>query len=192
MPGIVVQSLITASVSTGTGLREDMDSGVFDRFRSLPIARISPLAGALLVDTLRYGIAATTTFLAGFALGYRPDGGLLAVLGAALLVMGCAWALSWCFAFLGIISRTPEALQGIAIFVLYPLTLLSGRSCPSTPCLVATGRRTPQPAHLPRQRSTRAAEHRPYRHRLHHVGRCGDHDRRGVAPLSVRAYQRDV
>jgi ABC-2 type transport system permease protein len=127
VPGILVQSLITASVATGTGLREDMNSGVFDRFRSLPIARIAPLAGALLVDTLRYGVAALTTFLAGFALGYRPDG---SILGAALLVIGCAWALSWFFAFLGIISRTPEALQGIAIFVLHPLTLLSGAFVP--------------------------------------------------------------
>lgn len=130
VPGILVQSLITASVATGTGLREDMNSGVFDRFRSLPIARIAPLAGALLVDTLRYGIAAITTFLAGFALGYRLDGGIGAILGAALLVIGCAWALSWVFAFLGIVSRTPEALQGIAIFVLYPLTLLSGAFVP--------------------------------------------------------------
>jgi ABC-2 type transport system permease protein len=130
VPGILVQSLITASVATGTGLREDMNSGVFDRFRSLPIARIAPLAGALLVDTLRYGVAALMTFLAGLALGYRPDGGILAILGAALLVIGCAWALSWFFAFLGILSRTPEALQGIAIFVLYPLTLLSGAFVP--------------------------------------------------------------
>lgn len=130
VPGILVQSLITASVATGTGLREDMNSGVLDRFRSFPIARIAPLAGALLVDTLRYAVAATTTFLAGFALGYRPDGGTGAVIGSALLVIGCAWALSWVFALLGIISRTPEALQGIAIFVLYPLTLLSGAFVP--------------------------------------------------------------
>jgi ABC-2 type transport system permease protein len=130
VPGILVQSIITASVVTGAGLREDMNSGVFDRFRTLPIARIAPLAGALLIDTLRYTIAAITTFFAGFALGYRPDGGFGVILGAALLVIGCAWALSWVFAYLGVISRTAEALQGIAIFVLYPLTLLSGAFVP--------------------------------------------------------------
>lgn len=130
IPGILVQSILTASVATGAGLREDMNSGVFDRFRTLPIARSAPLAGALLVDVLRYTIAAITTFLAGFALGYRPDGGFGAIVGAALLVIGCAWALSWVFAFLGVISRTAEALQGIAIFVLYPLTLLSGAFVP--------------------------------------------------------------
>jgi len=130
IPGILVQSIITASVATGVGLREDMNSGVFDRFRTLPIARSAPLAGALLIDVLRYMIAAITTFLAGFALGYRPEGGFGAIVGAALLVIGCAWALSWVFAFLGVISRTAEALQGIAIFVLYPLTLLSGAFVP--------------------------------------------------------------
>ncbi|WP_420110783.1 ABC transporter permease [Pseudactinotalea sp.] len=130
IPGILVQSIITASVTTGAGLREDMNSGVFDRFRTLPIARIAPLAGALLIDILRYTIAAITTFLAGFALGYRPDGGFGAIVGAALLVIGCAWAMSWAFAYVGVVSRTAEALQGIAIFVLYPLTLLSGAFVP--------------------------------------------------------------
>lgn len=130
VPGILVQSVITLSVVTGTGLRQDMNTGVFDRFRSLPIARIAPLSGALLIDTLRYTIATVTTFAAGFILGYRPGGGLRTVIAAGLLVIGCCWALSWIFAFLGIISRTPEALQGIAIFILYPLTLLSNAFVP--------------------------------------------------------------
>jgi len=57
IPGILVQTVITASMVTGVQLREDMDKGVFNRFRVLPIARIAPLAGALLADTIRYGIA---------------------------------------------------------------------------------------------------------------------------------------
>lgn len=130
VPGILVQSVITLSVVTGTGLRQDMNTGVFDRFRSLPIARISPLSGALLIDTLRYAIATVTTFAVAFLLGYRPGGGFGALLLTGLLVIGCCWALSWIFAFLGIISRTPEALQGIAIFILYPLTLLSNAFVP--------------------------------------------------------------
>ncbi|POH85091.1 ABC transporter, partial [Ralstonia pickettii] len=63
IPGILVQTVITTSVVTGTQLREDMDKGVFDRFRSLPIARIAPLSGALLADTLRYAIATTLVFV---------------------------------------------------------------------------------------------------------------------------------
>ena len=60
LPGILVQTVITTSVVTGVQLREDMDKGVFDRFRSLPIARIAPLAGALLGDTVRYALATTS------------------------------------------------------------------------------------------------------------------------------------
>lgn len=99
IPGILVQTVITTSVVTGTQLREDMDKGVFDRFRSLPIARISPLSDALLADTLRYTIATTLTFAMGYVIGYHPAGGLGSVVIAGLLVIACSWAISWIFAF---------------------------------------------------------------------------------------------
>ena len=76
IPGILVQTVITTSVVTGIQLREDMDKGVFDRFRSLPIARIAPLAGALLADTVRYAIATAITFTVGIVMGLRPAGGV--------------------------------------------------------------------------------------------------------------------
>ncbi len=75
IPGILVQTVITASIVTGTQLREDMDKGVFDRFKSLPIARIAPLSGALIADVVRYLIATTITVVVGIAMGYRPAAG---------------------------------------------------------------------------------------------------------------------
>ncbi len=125
IPGILVQTVITTSVVTGTQLREDMDKGVFDRFRSLPIARIAPLAGALLADTLRYGIATVLTFTMGYIMGYRPAGGLGMVALSALLVIFASWAVSWIFAFFGVIARTASSVQGISMLVLFPLTFLS-------------------------------------------------------------------
>ncbi|OZE91592.1 ABC transporter [Rhodococcus sp. 15-2388-1-1a] len=125
VPGILVQTVITGSVVTGTQLREDMDKGVFDRFRSLPIARISPLAGALMADVIRYFIAAVVCFLTGFAMGYHPAGGALGLLGAVLLVMFCAWAISWIFALLGTLMSKASSVQGISMLVLFPLTFLS-------------------------------------------------------------------
>lgn len=125
VPGILVQTVITGSVVTGTQLREDMDKGVFDRFRSLPIARISPLAGALMADVIRYLIAAVVCFLTGFAMGYHPAGGALGLLGAVLLVMFCAWAISWIFALLGTLMSKASSVQGISMLVLFPLTFLS-------------------------------------------------------------------
>lgn len=130
IPGILVQTVITTSVVTGTQLREDMDKGVFDRFRSLPIARIAPLSGALLADTLRYTIATTLTFGMGFVMGYRPGGGVLAVVGAGLLVIVSSWAMSWIFAFFGVIARTAASVQGISMLALFPLTFLSNAFVP--------------------------------------------------------------
>ncbi len=130
IPGILVQTVITTSVVTGTQLREDMDKGVFDRFRSLPIARIAPLSGALLADTVRYTIATTLTFVMGYVMGYHPAGGLGHVVLAGLLVIACAWAISWIFAFLGVIARTASSVQGISMLVLFPLTFLSNAYVP--------------------------------------------------------------
>lgn len=130
IPGILVQTVITTSVVTGTQLREDMDKGVFDRFKSLPIARIAPLAGALLADTIRYTIATTLTFTMGYIMGYRPDGGFGYVVLAALVVIACSWALSWIFAFFGVIARTASSVQGISMLVLFPLTFLSNAFVP--------------------------------------------------------------
>ncbi|HEY8455391.1 MAG TPA: ABC transporter permease [Actinopolymorphaceae bacterium] len=129
VPGILVQSVITTSVVTGTQLREDMEKGVFDRFRSLPIARSAPLAGALLTDTIRYGIATAMTFLVGLAIGWRPEGGWWLVL-AGLLVVITSWAVSWIWALLGVLLRTAGAVQGIGILILFPLTFLSNAYVP--------------------------------------------------------------
>lgn len=130
IPGILVQTVITTSMVTGVQLREDMDKGVFDRFKSLPIARIAPLAGALLADTVRYSIATVLTFSMGYIMGYRPEGGLVNIAIAAVLVIVCSWAISWIFAFFGVIARTASSVQGISMLVLFPLTFLSNAFVP--------------------------------------------------------------
>jgi ABC-2 type transport system permease protein len=131
IPGILVQTVITTSVVTGVQLREDMDKGVFDRFRSLPIARIAPLAGALLADTVRYLIATTLTMVMGVIMGWRPDGGFVGVVAAGLLVVVCSWAISWIFAFFGVIARSASSVQGISMIVLFPLTFASNAFVPA-------------------------------------------------------------
>ena len=129
VPGLMAQIAITASVVTGVQLRDDMDRGVFDRFRSLPIARIAPLAGSLVSDVLRYLIASVLTLLVGVALGFRPrswTGALLAV----LLVTVCAFALSWIFAFMGTTMGSPGAVQGASTLAMMPLTFMSNLLVP--------------------------------------------------------------
>lgn len=130
IPGILVQTVITTSFVTGVQLREDMDKGVFDRFKSLPIARISPLAGALIADSIRFTIATVLTFAMGYVLGYRPAGGFGYLVIAALLVIVCAWCVSWIFAYFGVIARTAASVQGISMLILFPLTFLSNAFVP--------------------------------------------------------------
>ncbi|WP_267616406.1 ABC transporter permease [Gordonia bronchialis] len=123
IPGILVQTVIMTSIVTGTQLREDMDKGVFDRFRSLPIARISPLAGALLADVIRYLVATTLTIVMGVIMGWRPESwGLIA---SALLVMICSFAVSWIFALMGCLMNKASAVQGISMLIMFPLTFMS-------------------------------------------------------------------
>lgn len=130
IPGIVAQTVLTTCMSTGSQLREDFDKGVFDRFKSLPISRIAPLAGPMLADTVRYLIASVLTFATGIAIGYRPHGDVLGVAGAILLAIFAGWSLAWIFAWFGTIARSAQAVQGISMLILFPLTFLSNAFVP--------------------------------------------------------------
>jgi ABC-2 type transport system permease protein len=131
IPGILAQTALTACMATGTQMREDMDKGVFDRFKSLPIARIAPLAGPMMADLLRYGIAATITIVVGLAMGYSPGGGVLGVLAGWLLTVVAGWSLAWIFAWLGTVARSAQAVQGIGMMIMFPLTFLSNAYVPA-------------------------------------------------------------
>ncbi len=130
IPGILAQTALTACMATGVQLREDMEKGVFDRFKALPIARIAPLAGPMVADLVRYAIASTLTFAAGIAMGYRPGGGVGGVVGSILLVMIGSWSLAWAFTFVGTIARSAQAVQGISMMIMFPLTFLSNAFVP--------------------------------------------------------------
>lgn len=130
IPGILAQTAITASMATGVQLREDMDKGVFYRFKSMPIARIAPLTGPLLADVVRYSIATTLTFVMGYLLGFHwasPAGALL----AGSLAVFAAWCLSWVFALLGVLAKTAQTVQGISAAIIFPLSFLSGAFVPT-------------------------------------------------------------
>jgi ABC-2 type transport system permease protein len=132
IPGIVAQTVLTTCMATGVQLREDMDKGVFDRFKSLPIARIAPLAGPMVADLVRYLIAASLTFVMGIIIGYRPHGGVLGVLGAIVLAIFTGWAIAWIFTWIGTIAKSARAVQGMSMMILFPLTFLSNAFVPVT------------------------------------------------------------
>jgi len=131
IPGILAQTALTASMATGIQLREDMDKGVFDRFKSLPIARIAPLVGPAIADLLRYGTAATLTIFTGFLMGYRPGGGFAGVFGGWLMTVFAGWSLAWIFTWFGTVARSAQAVQGISMMIMFPLTFLSNAFVPA-------------------------------------------------------------
>jgi len=130
IPGIIAMTTITACVAAGVQLREDMDKGVFDRFRSLPIARIAPLAGPMLADLARYAIAASVTLTVGVLMGYRPGGGVPGVAAGMVLVVITGWSLAWIFMWIGTIAKTVGAVQGMSMMIMFPLAFLSNAFVP--------------------------------------------------------------
>jgi ABC-2 type transport system permease protein len=132
IPGIVAQTVLTTCMATGVNLREDMEKGVFDRFKALPMSRIAPLAGPMVADLVRYLIAASLTFVMGVIIGYRPAGGVLGVLGAIALAIFTGWALAWIFTWIGTIAKSARAVQGMSLMILFPLTFLSNAFVPVT------------------------------------------------------------
>jgi ABC-2 type transport system permease protein len=130
IPGIIAMTTITACVASGSQLREDMDKGVFDRFRSLPIARIAPLAGPMLADLARYTLATSVTLTVGIVMGYRPHGGVLGVTAGIVLAVITGWSLAWIFMWIGTRARTAGAVQGMSMMIMFPLAFLSNAFIP--------------------------------------------------------------
>ncbi|WP_433499438.1 ABC transporter permease [Sphaerimonospora sp. CA-214678] len=131
IPGILAQTALTVCMVTGVQLREDMDKGVFDRFKSLPIARLAPLAGPMVADLIRYGIASVLTLVTGLLIGYRPGGGVLGCVGGVALTVIAGWSLAWIFTWLGTLARSAQSVQGISMMIMFPLTFLSNAFVPA-------------------------------------------------------------
>jgi ABC-2 type transport system permease protein len=125
MPGILTMSVVFTTVYSGVALCSDMATGVIDRFRSMPIWRPAPLAGALIGDSVRYLVAAVVVIALGLILGFRPDQGVSGVIAAIVLVAFFSFGLSWVFASLGLLMRSPQAVMNAGFSAIFPITFLS-------------------------------------------------------------------
>lgn len=125
LPGILVQTVVFITMYTGVTLNVDIEKGLFDRFRSMPIWRPAPLVGALLGDVVRYIIASTIVLVLGLVLGFRPDGGVVGVVSGVGLLLIFAFSLTWIWTMFGLIMRNQNAVMMAAMFVLFPLTFTS-------------------------------------------------------------------
>ena len=125
LPGILVQTIVFTSVYTGFTLNTDISKGVFDRFRSLPVWSPGPIAGAMLADVFRFTASGVIVFIVGTLMGYRPEGGFIAVIPALLLMNAFAFGFGWIFTALALSVRTPSTVMTLAWLVLMPLTFAS-------------------------------------------------------------------
>src|SRR6516162_3351164 len=111
LPGMLVQTVLFATLGTGLMLNQDITAGVFDRFRSLPIARWAPLAGAIMGDVTRYVISVIVTLGFGMILGFRVKTNPIAAIAGCLLVLAFALAMCWISALIGMLVKTPQGVQ---------------------------------------------------------------------------------
>ena len=125
LPGILVQTVVFNAVYSGMGLSTDLGKGLFDRFRSLPIWSLSPFAGLMVGDVLRHVIAGAIILVIGLLLGYQPEGGILGVLGAFVLLVAIGFGMGWVFIVLGLMIRTPTAVMTLGFAFLFPLVFAS-------------------------------------------------------------------
>ena len=125
LPGVLVQTVVFITVYTGMGLNTDINKGLFDRFRSLPMWQGAPLLGALAGDLFRYSVASALILIMGLILGFRPQGGVVGVLLAVALVLTFGFALSWLWIIVGMLVRTPESVMTTSFIFLMPLTFAS-------------------------------------------------------------------
>ncbi|GLW21780.1 transport permease protein [Microbispora amethystogenes] len=125
LPGIMVTSVVMITMYTGVEVNKDIEKGVFDRFRTLPIWRPSTMVGYLLGDMFRYTMAATVILVVGLVLGFRPQGGVVGVVAAIALLVAFSFAFSWVWTMFGLLLRSEKSVMGISMLVLFPLTFLS-------------------------------------------------------------------
>ncbi|KAA9152413.1 ABC transporter permease [Amycolatopsis acidicola] len=131
-PALLVQNTIMASLSAGVSLNTDVNKGVFDRFRSMPIARSAPLVGAVLADVVRYLVAIVVLLAMAMIMGFRiTTDPFSAVVGAALMVLA-GLCFCWIAVFVGMLVSTPGAVQGIMIALIFPLTFGSNVFVPTS------------------------------------------------------------
>ncbi|MEV6300184.1 ABC transporter permease [Actinoplanes sp. NPDC051861] len=131
IPGMMVMTMLSTTLQVGQGLNTDLSKGVFDRFRSLPIARWAPLAGRILADQTKQIWGIVLVLLVGLILGFRPGNGFLGFLGAAALMLVFAAAFSWVAVLIGVTSPDAERVQMFGMVVVLPISFISGVFAPT-------------------------------------------------------------
>jgi ABC-2 type transport system permease protein/oleandomycin transport system permease protein len=130
LPGIFVQIVAFSAMNTGIGLADDLNKGLLDRFRSLPMARSAVLAGRTLADLTRNFFVLLLMYGVGSAIGFRIQSGPLQAIAALGILLLFGYALSWIGAAIGLALRDPESVQAAGFVWIFPLIFASGLFVP--------------------------------------------------------------
>jgi ABC-2 type transport system permease protein len=125
MAGIIVQTLAFGSTTTALAICSDMQKGIVDRFRSLPMSNMAVLAGHTVSDLFRNGISTVVMILAGLAIGFRSGASVTDWLMITGIVLLFTFAFSWLSAIVGVYSKSVEGVQWLTFLIVFPLTFAS-------------------------------------------------------------------
>jgi ABC-2 type transport system permease protein/oleandomycin transport system permease protein len=130
LPGIIVQNIAFGGFVTALGLNEDLHKGLVDRFRSLPMARSAVLAGRTVSDIVTNALSLTILLITGVLIGFAFHTSAVDALAGVGLLLLFGYAFSWFFAFVGLLTSTPESANSVAFIVVFPLTFISSAFVP--------------------------------------------------------------
>jgi ABC-2 type transport system permease protein len=129
--GIFAQTVIFGATFTGAGLAEDIQKGIIDRFRSLPMARSAVLVGRTASDIVYNVLSIIIMSMTGLLVGWRIRSSVLDAIGAYLLLLLFAYAFSWVMAWVGLLVPSPEVVNNASFIVIFPLTFIANTFVPS-------------------------------------------------------------
>ncbi len=132
MAGIIVQTVAFGSTTTALAITNDLQKGIVDRFRSLPMSNIAVLNGHVISDLFRNTISTTVMILAGLVLGFRSSASFLDWLAIAGILVLFTLAFSWLMAIMGVLAKSVEGVQWLSFVIIFPLTFASSAFVPTT------------------------------------------------------------
>ena len=131
LAGLLSLNLVTSTMGTAVGLSTDLNQGMIDRFRTLPMWRAAVLVGRSIADLMTAMLCALIVAVTGLVVGWRPEAGVLPVIGGFFLVLFFAYSLSWIAACVGLNSKSPESAASFGFIVLFPLAFVSNTMIPT-------------------------------------------------------------
>ena len=131
IPGIIVQNIAFGGFVTALGLNEDLNKGLIDRFRSLPMARPAVLAGRTMADIVTNFLSVIVLLITGLIIGFSFDASPLEIVAGVGLLLLFGYAFSWVFALLGLLVSSPESANSLGFIAVFPLTFISSAFVPT-------------------------------------------------------------